>query len=371
MSRWAWAEVSAAAIEHNVRTIAAIVSPAQVWVAVKAEGYGHGALLAAQAAQAAGAQGLCVALVQEGVALRESGIEGPILVLSEQPADALRAAVEHGLSTTVYSAAQVALLEACGAKEHPVHLKIDTGMRRVGVAEADAVTVADVIALSPAVSLAGVFTHLAVADEPDNPFTDRQLDRFDAAVAALVVAGHRPPLVHAANSAGALAHPRARYDMVRPGIGVYGISSGPAVDDLFAALRPALSLHARVSHVKRVAAGERISYGLRHMFERDTTVATLPIGYADGVPRRLYAVGGTVLVGGEHRPIVGVVTMDQVMVDCGDDHVQLGDEAVLIGTQGAFTITAADWATALDTIAYEIVCGISSRIERRPVHDNL
>lgn len=371
MTRWAWAEVSASAIEHNVRTIATTVSPAQVWVAVKAQGYGHGALLAARAAQAGGAQGLCVALVQEGVALREAGVTGPILVLTEQPAEELRRAVEHNLSTTVYSAAQVALLEACGANEHPVHLKIDTGMRRVGVAEADAVAVADVIAASPAVALAGVFTHLAVADEPNNPFTDEQLDRFEAVVAALTAAGHRPPLVHAANSAGALAHPRARYDMVRTGIGVYGISSGPGVDELFAPLRPALSLHARVSLVKRVAAGERISYGLRHTFDRETTVATLPIGYADGVPRRLHAVGGTVLIGGKPRPIVGVVTMDQLMVDCGDDPVQLGDEAVLIGTQGAHTITAADWAAALDTIGYEIVCGISSRIERRPIHDNL
>jgi len=372
MSRWAWADVSASAIEHNVRTIAEIVSPAQVWVAVKADGYGHGALLAARASQAAGAHGLCVALVQEGVALREAGITGPILVLSEQPAEELRAAVHHQLSTTVYSTEQLAQLEACGAFEHPVHLKIDTGMRRVGVAEADAVALADMIAASPAVTLAGVFTHLAVADEPDDPFTDRQLDRFEAVVAELAAAGHRPLLVHAANSAGALAHPRARYDMVRPGIGVYGISSGPGVDDLFAALQPAMSLRARVSYVKRVAAGDRISYGLRHTFQRDTTVATLPIGYADGVPRRLYAVGGTVLIGGKHRPIVGVVTMDQIMVDCGDggdgdDPVQRGDEAVLIGTQGTHTITAADWATALDTNAYEIVCGISSRIERQAV----
>ena len=371
MNRWAWAEVSPAAIEHNVRTIRSIVSPAQVWVAVKAEGYGHGALLTARAAQAAGATGLCVALVQEGVALREAGIEGPILVLSEQPSEALSLAVHHRLTTTVYSAIQIEELAAQGAREHPVHLKIDTGMRRVGVAESDAVAVVDWIAASPAVSLAGVFTHLAVADEPDNPFTARQLDRFDAVVAALASAGHHPPLLHAANSAGALAHPRARYDMVRPGIGVYGISSGPAVDHLFTELQPALSLRARVSHVKRVAAGERISYGLRHTFERDATVATLPIGYADGVPRRLHAVGGTVLVGGQHRPIVGVVTMDQLMVDCGDDPVGRGDEAVLIGTQGAHSITAADWAMALDTIAYEIVCGISARIERRPIKNNL
>ena len=157
MSRWAWAEVSASAIEHNVRTIAEIVSPAQVWVAVKADGYGHGALLAAQAAQAAGAQGLCVALVQEGVALREAGISGPILVLSEQPVDALSAAVHHQLATTIYSAAQLAQLEACGAAEHPVHLKIDTGMRRVGVAEADAVALADMIGLDVCLAVMDVY----------------------------------------------------------------------------------------------------------------------------------------------------------------------------------------------------------------------
>lgn len=367
MSRWAWAEVSAAAIEHNVRSIAATVAPAQVWAVVKADGYGHGSVLAARAAQAGGALGLCVALVQEGVALREAGLAGPILVLSEQPAEALAGAVHHDLAVTLYSESQIASLAACGAAHHPVHLKIDTGMRRVGVDVADAVALADAIAASPAVQLAGVFTHLAIADEPENPFTEHQLDRFDDVLAALAAAGHHPPLVHAANSAGALAHPRARYGLVRAGIAIYGISPGPGVDHLCADLRPALSLRARVSHVKRVAAGEGISYGLRHTFERDTTVATLPLGYADGVPRRLHAVGGTMLLRGHHRPIVGVVTMDQLMVDCGDDDIQPGEEAVLIGSQGGHTIAAADWALALDTIAYEIVCGISARVERRPV----
>ena len=367
MSRWAWAEVSPSAIEHNVRSIVATVAPAALWAVVKADGYGHGGVLAARAAQAGGAQGLCVALVQEGVVLREAGIAGPILVLSEQPAAALAGAVHHELAITLYSKAQVAALAAAGAVDHPVHLKIDTGMRRVGVGIGDAVALADVIAASPAVRLAGALTHLAAADEPENPFTEHQLDRFDEALAALAAAGHRPPLVHAANSAGALTHPRARYGMVRAGIAIYGISPGPGIDHLCGDLRPAMALRARVSHVKRVASGEGISYGLRHTFERDATVATLPIGYADGVPRRLHAVGGTVLLGGHHRPIVGVVTMDQLMVDCGDDDIQPGDEVVLIGSQGGHTIAAADWAEALDTVAYEIVCGISARVERLPV----
>jgi len=365
MSRWAWAEVSAAAIEHNVREIARTVAPAQVWAVVKADGYGHGAAVAARAALAGGAHGLCVALVQEGVALRAAGVDGPILVLSEQPAMQTRAALDAQLQLTVYSREGVTAIADAGGVGHPVHLKIDTGMRRVGAHANAAVAVAAEIEASPATSLAGVFTHLAVADELDNPYTEHQLERFDDVLATLRAAGHHPPMVHAANSAGALAHQRARYDMVRVGIAIYGISPGQGVDHLCAALRPALSLHARVSHVKRVSAGERISYGLRHEFERDTTVATLPLGYADGVPRRLHAVGGAVLLGGQPRPIVGVVTMDQLMVDCGDDPVAVGDEAVLLGRQGGHTITAADWAERLDTIAYEIVCGISARVERR------
>jgi alanine racemase len=240
-------------------------------------------------------------------------------------------------------------------------------MRRVGAPPHEAADLACAVAASPAAELAGVFTHLAVADEPDHPFTARQLDRFDAALAAIAAAGLRPPLVHAANSAGALAHPRARHDLVRAGIAIYGLRPGPGVGHLCSDLRPALSLRARVSQVKRVAAGEGISYGLRHTFARDTTVATLPLGYADGVPRRLFAAGGAVLLGGRRRPIAGVVTMDQLMVDCGDDPVGVGDEAVLIGAQGMESITADAWAEALGTINYEIVCGISARVERRPV----
>lgn len=371
MSRWAWAEISTSAIEHNTRVLSSTVHPAALWAVVKADGYGHGDVRVARAALAGGAGGLCVALVDEGRRLRAGGVDAPILVLSEQPPESLAVAVRERLELTVYSLAQIDHLERLGAVDHPIHLKIDTGMRRVGAAPADAVAIADAIAASPATRLAGVFTHLAVADEPDDAFTAAQLGRFDAVVADLVAHGHRPPLVHAANSAGAIAHPRARYDMVRVGIATYGISPGHGVDDAVDALglRPAMSLRARVSYVKRVAAGDRISYGLRHTFRTDTTVATVPIGYADGVPRRLHAVGGAVLVDGRPRPIVGVVTMDQLMIDCGDDEVAVGDEVVVIGRQGDQLITAADLADRLDTIAYEIVCGISARIERRVVDD--
>lgn len=365
MSRWAWADVDLDAVRHNVDLLCSVAAPADVWAVVKADGYGHGIVPVARTALAAGAVGLCVALVQEGVALRTAGIDCPILVLSEQPSAELTDAVRHGLELTVYSHGQLLAIATAGGRDHPVHLKIDTGMRRVGAAAADALGLAAAISESVAVRLAGVCTHLAVADDPADSFTAVQIEAFDDVLTALAVAGHHPSLVHAANSAATLAHPTARFDMVRAGIAIYGISPGPALDQLAGGLRPALSLRARVSHVKEVRAGDRISYGLQHRFDAATIVATLPLGYADGVPRRLFAGGGEVLIGGRRRPIVGVVTMDQLMVDCGSSNVALGDEAVLIGSQGVDSITAAEWAERLGTIGYEVVCGISARVERR------
>ena len=366
--RWAWAEIDAAAIEHNIGVLRAVAGPAAVWAVVKADGYGHGAVDVAEAALRAGASGLCVALVQEGVQLRAAGVTAPVLVLSEQPPLEAPVAVAQHLISTVYSLAQVAALDTAAqvaGRVHPVHLKVDTGMHRVGCDLADALMLAQAIDAAAGLRLDGVFSHLAVADEPDHPATAVQIARFDAVLADLAAAGVAPRLTHLANSAATLAHAATHRSMVRAGIAVYGISPGAGVDHATTALRPALSLHARVSHVRRVAAGEGISYGLRHRFERDTTVAVLPIGYADGVPRRLYATGGCVLIGGSRRPIVGVVTMDQLMVDMGDDQVAVGDPAVLLGRQGDEEIAVVEWAERLGTIGYEIVCGISRRVERR------
>jgi len=379
-ARWAWADVDLDAIRHNVEHLRAVVAPSAVWAVVKANGYGHGATEAANAALEAGAQGLCVALVAEGVELRAAGIDAPILVLSEQPTDAVDDIVRYRLMVTVYTAEFIDALATAARRRAvvgvPVHLKIDTGMQRVGVPVDGLAAVAGLLASCvPTLRLVGVFTHLAVADDPADPFTDEQLARFDDALADLssVLPGTGPGgtglLIHAANSAGGLAHPAARRSFVRAGIAIYGISPGRGVDGYCDALRPALSLTARVSFVKRVGAGSRISYGLRHTFERDTTVATVPIGYADGVPRRLFETGGEVLIGGRRRPIVGVVTMDQLMVDCGDDAVVVGDEVVLIGSQdgpeGVQVIRAEDWADRLGTIGYEIVCGLGGRVPRR------
>jgi len=360
-TRWAWAEVDLDAIAHNVGVLRRAAAPAAVWAVVKADAYGHGLLPVARTAIRAGCEGLCVALTSEGVALRDAGVDAPILVLSEQPPEDAAAIVSHRLTPTVSTADGIDALAAQRDRGVDVHLKIDTGMHRVGAAPADARRLAErVDAAGPWLRLAGIFTHLAIADEPDDPYTAEQLARFDEVLAALPTV----PVTHAANSAAALAHPHARRSLVRAGIAVYGISPGPGVDHLCGELRAAMALKARVSFVKRVGAGARISYGLRHTFAAETTVATLPIGYADGVRRGLSGAG-VVLIGGRRRPITGVVTMDQLMVDCGNDPVRPGDEAVLIGAQGVERITAEDWAGLLGTIGYEVVCGISGRVPRR------
>lgn len=360
------AEIDLSAVAHNVAVLAELAAPAQLCAVVKADGYGHGAIAVSEAALGAGASWLGVALVEEGAVLRKAGIDVPILLLSQPRAADLEAAVRYELRTTVYTREGIEGLalaaERLGVRA-VTHLKVDTGMNRVGASPADVVGLAKEIARHPMLELEAVWTHCAVADEPGHPFTDEQLDRFEGVVAELEASGLRPRMLHAANSAATIDRPRARFELVRTGIAVYGIAPSAALAGKLD-LRPAMSLVSEVSMVKRVRAGEGVSYGLTHRFTRDTNVATVPIGYADGVPRRLGSVGGWVLIGGRRRPIVGVVTMDQLMVDCGDDHVVVGDEVVLIGEQGGERVTAEDWAGPLDTIAYEIVCGIGPRVQR-------
>jgi alanine racemase len=363
----AWVDVSLDAIRHNVAQLAAVARPADLCVVVKADGYGHGAVPVARAAVEAGAGWLGVAHVAEGAALREAGLSVPILLLSEPRLSEVDDAVAHRLDVTVYTPAMVARLGSAAVAAHTttsVHVKVDTGMHRVGASPADVVELARGVLAQPALRLASVWTHCAVADEPDGGFTAIQLDRYEATLAALASAGIDVPLRHAANSAGTLCHPRSRYDLVRCGIAVYGIAPAPGLTGPVA-LEPALRLATEVAFVKEVAAGEGISYGLRHHLERDTTVATLPIGYADGVWRRLGLQGQEVLIGGRRHPMVGVVTMDQVMVDVGPgSDVRSGDEVVLLGSQGDEQVTPEEWAAKLDTIAYEVVCAIGPRVER-------
>ena len=370
----AWAEVDLGAIRHNVRTLRAIAAPARLCAVVKANGYGHGAAAVGRAAVEAGADWLAVAQVDELVGLRDAGIDVPLLLLSEPRLDEVDDALATDARLTVYSPTVIAAIaksvRARRSTAVAVHLKVDTGMHRVGIAAADAVATARSIGELAELSLEGVCTHMPVADEPDNPFTDDQIARFDAVVAELREAGIDPGILHVANSAGAIAHPKARYDLVRCGIAVYGIPPAPALSDASSDLRPALTLASEVSFVKPVAAGGRISYGHHHQVERDTVVATVPIGYADGVFRSLPLSGQEVLIRGERRPMVGVVTMDQLMVDCGpDSDIRPGEQVMLLGEQGGEhggeRITPDEWAARLGTISYEVVCAIGARVARR------
>jgi alanine racemase len=368
--RPAWVDVDLDAVRHNTSLLVARAAPAGVMAIVKADGYGHGSVAVSLAALDAGATWLGVALVEEGIELREAGIDTPILLLSEPPPSAAGAVVSAGLVPVVHSrrfvdALAKATADAGAVEPVAVHLKVDTGMHRIGCAPEEALDVARAIRRQRELRFEGLLTHFAVADEPDNDYTAGQIARFRAVRTQLTRAGLRPGTVHAANSAGLLAHPKARYDLVRCGIAIYGIPPSPALAGALPALRPALSLKAKVSFVRRLAAGERLSYGLRYRLEATSTVATVPLGYADGVPRRFGEVGGEVLIGGRRRPIAGTVTMDQLLVDLGEDACSAGDEAVLIGTQGEAEITAAEWAERLGTIPYEVCCAISDRVPRR------
>ena len=367
MSR-VWAEVDLDALRHNVRHLIRVAGGAELCAVVKADGYGHGAVPVARAALEAGATRLAVAHVAEGVALREAGLDAPIWLLSEPELSELAELRRHRLEPAVYSrrvieAAADADGHHGGGAPLRLHLKVDTGMHRAGAHPSDAVDLACRIRAADGVVLGSVFTHCAVADEPARPETADQLRCFDAALAALARAGIDPPLTHAANTAGTLAHPSARRDVVRCGIGLHGLAPAPGLPGS-EALRPTLSLHTRVALVKRVPAGASVSYGLRGSVTRDSTLATLPVGYADGFRRGRWQ-RADVLIGGARRPVVGVVTMDQVVVDCGDDDVAVGDPVVLLGRQGDEVISAEEWAAEVGTINYEIICGIGPRVARR------
>jgi alanine racemase len=376
--RPAWVEVDLDAVRHNAGLLRRLVAPAELCAVVKADGYGHGAPEVATAAIDGGAALLAVALVEEGLALRAAGIAAEVLLLSEPTAEAMTEAVAHGLTPTLYRMEGVSAARKAAAqlgRPVPVQVKVDTGMHRVGADPEELLEVVQAVANAPELALAGLWTHLAVADVPDDPFTGVQLARFEHARAVLAGAGIVPRLVHAANSAGAIAHPDARLDLVRCGIALYGHLPSAALAGWIeralgepASLAPALSWKARLHLVRRLEAGERTSYGRTYELATASYVGVVPLGYHDGVPRRLASAGGQVLVGGARRDIAGTVTMDQIIVDLGDDDaVRPGDEVVLIGRQGGEEITAEEWADRLGTISYEVLCGIGPRVPRRYV----
>lgn len=364
--RFAWAEIDLAAYRRNITRLAK-AAQGEIWAVVKADAYGHGAIECARAALAAGATGLCVALVGEGEELRLAGIAAPILVMSEQPPDQLDDLVRLGLTATVYNTGSIDALARVASRAGvmtKVHLKVDTGMHRVGAAPVDVVSRAQLVGSHEWLELEGAYTHLATADMPDRDSdSQRQVSKMAEVVRDLRGAGIAPRLIHVGNSAATLRRigDSALNTVHRVGIATYGALE---VEGVGGDLEPVMSLKARVSHVQTMEAGEGVSYGLRRPLERRATVATLPIGYADGVKRGWWE-HGAVLIGGKRRPFAGVVTMDQVMVECGDDAVRIADEVVLIGSQGGETIGTSEWARALGTISYEVLTGISPRVPRR------
>lgn len=361
--RPSWVEIDLTAVTANVRALATVASPARVCAVVKADGYGHGDVPVADAALSAGADYLAVALVEEGVRLREAGIEAPVLLLSQPPTSDVGELLAQDLTPTIYTPEFLESVSAAATPGQAVHLKVDTGMHRVGASPATASDLADQIAADRKLKLEGVWTHFAVADT-DETFTKTQIGLFEEFLDALAARGHRPELVHAANTPGALLFPQAHFDMVRTGLGIYGLrptpDAAPEVE-----LRPAMQVISEVSLVRKYPAGTRFSYGLERPLPHESWVATVPVGYADGVWRPFAAVGGEVLIGGQRRSLAGSVTMDQILVDCGPDRVSIGDEAVLIGKQGSEEITADEWAKLLGTINYEVVCRIGPRMPRR------
>jgi alanine racemase len=371
------AVVDLAAIRHNVAVLAAAAPGAELMAVVKAEGYGHGAVPVARAALAAGATWLGVCTIEEALELRAAGIDAPVLSWLHLPDDDFAAAVAAGIDLSVASRAHLAAVVAAARRAgHParLHLKADTGLTRNGAqpgAWADLLDDAAKAAADGTAEVAAVWSHLAHADDPHHPTLDRQAARLTAAWHAACERG-LAPMRHLANSAATLTRPDLHFDLVRPGIAVYGLDPlGRPVAD--GPLRPAMTLRARVALVKRVPAGEGVSYGHQWTTSAETTLALLPIGYADGVPRRLGQAGRMrVHLAGRTRPVVGRVCMDQVVVNCGPDGggVREGDVAVLFGPGDHGEPTAQDWADELETIHYEVVTGVHGpRVHRTVTGD--
>jgi alanine racemase len=364
-ARPTWVEVDLGAIRRNVAALKQQAAAPLLMAVVKADGYGHGMVPAARAALAGGADWLAVALVEEGEGLRAAGVDAPVLVMTEPPVQAIPRMLAADLTPAVYTPAFVHALADAGAN-HPapvaVHLKLDTGMRRVGVPQADWEDALRRVRDSRTLALQGLWSHFAVADEPDHPFISAQAEEFRRALDVAAGLGARPELVHLCNSAGTLHLHDDHHDMVRPGLSVYGLEPAPGLAGA-TELRPALSWWSRLSLVKRLAPGERVSYGLRWSAEQEVTLGTVPAGYADGVVRGL-SNRGRVLVRGRSLPIAGTVCMDQFLVDGGQAELAVGDEVCLLGRQGEEAVTADEWAALLGTINYEIVCGVGARVPR-------
>ncbi|WP_142260826.1 alanine racemase [Thermopolyspora flexuosa] len=362
------ARVDLSAIAHNIGVLREHASGAEVMAVVKADGYGHGMVQSARACLEAGATRLGAALVSEAVALREAGFTVPILAWIITPGESLDAAAEHGIELSAGSTVildRIADAARRTGRTVRVHLKVDTGISRGGAPLAawpELLDRAAALRAEGVIEVTGLWSHFACADIPGHPSIAAQLDAFDEAVTQADKKGVGADAIrHFANSAAVLTIPRARYDMVRPGIAIYGLSPIPELGDF--GLRPAMTLVARVALAKRVPPGSGVSYAHLYVTDRETTLGLVPLGYADGVMRGL-SNRGEVFAAGRRRRIAGRVCMDQFVIDVGDDPLAAGDEVILFGPGDHGEPTAQEWADSLGTITHEIVTRIGSRVPR-------
>jgi len=379
-----WAEIDLSAIQHNIRQLRSILGTGtRMMSVVKANAYGHGMVKVANAVLAAGADFLGVARYTEAMDLRRAGIRAPILIFGYTPPEFTRELMANHLTQTVYSyqtAKQMAEHAGYSEKSLAVHIKVDTGMGRLGIMAAGpdagnasgegplapaAVDEITAITKLPGLWVEGLYTHFATADHPDKCFARCQLNRFQQLKSALADAGIAFDLCHAANSAAIIDMPETHMDMVRAGISVYGLYPSSAVDQARIDLKPAMTLKSRIIHLKTVGEGFSVSYGATARTRQPTTIATVSIGYADGY-NRLLSSRGRMMIRGIFAPVIGRVCMDQTMMDVGHiPDVRMGDEVVVFGPDGPGELPVAEVAEQLGTISYEVVAGVSDRVARR------
>ncbi|MEQ8155098.1 MAG: alanine racemase [Clostridiaceae bacterium] len=363
-----WAEVNLNSLEHNMKEIKKHAKDKKIYAVVKADAYGHGALDVAPVFLASGATALAVAVITEAMELRRSGVKAPILILGYTPLTFGRQIAEYDIEQTVYDLDYARELSRIAQKENKkvkIHIALDTGMGRIGLLpdETGLNSVREMRKL-PNIILEGIFSHFSTADEEDKSYSEYQLKVFNDFVSKLEAEGIKFNVKHLSNSAAIMDLPQAHFDGVRPGIIMYGYYPSDEVLKDKLDLKPALTLKTNIVHVKTLPKGMYISYGRKFITDRESVIATLPIGYADGYTRAL-SNKGKVIINGKLAPVVGRVCMDQLMVDVTDaGEVKVGDEAILLGEQGNTKFNADDLAKILDTINYEIICMIGRRVPR-------
>ncbi|MDL1983925.1 MAG: alanine racemase [Deltaproteobacteria bacterium] len=366
-----WAEVDLKAIAHNIRELRRITNPkARFMAVVKANAYGHGIIEVARQSLENGAEALGVANIEEGIQLRKAGINAPVLIFGYTSPVHVKKLIELDLTQTVYSyETSRALSEAVAAygKKIKVHIKVDTGMGRLGLLRGikdNSLSEVESISRLPMLELEGIYTHFATADKSDRSYAGKQFKIFMDFLNQLRIAGLEIPVTHAANSAAIINMPKTHLDMVRAGISIYGLYTSEEVDRSIIKLKPAMELKTKIIHLKKVPAGFKVSYGTTYETEKPTTIATVSIGYADGL-NRLLSSKGRMLVCGHSAPIVGRICMDLTMLDVGKiPEIAIGEEVVVFGKQGNASISVDEIASTINTINYEVVSTIMERVPR-------